>query len=175
MVFFPLIHVKMPTVVSLLTFMSGKIFRLNLVEFIKSFVTSGPDKKCWFAVSLSTKVFKLLSHRPRHILEMELSSLMSSSEVAFKQYRLQSLPSRPVTSLRHADIDGRHYIVSIAERCLFDVIISPTAMLLRSRLIRVYTVSKRKRQNPYKIRLMNTHAVLASVFFRQILAFLFQI
>ena len=43
MLFFLLIHVKMPTIVGILTFMSGENFRLNLVEHEKSFITSGPE------------------------------------------------------------------------------------------------------------------------------------
>ena len=42
MLFFPLIHVKMPTIVGILTFMSGENFMLNGVEHEKSFITSGP-------------------------------------------------------------------------------------------------------------------------------------
>ena len=41
MLFFPLIHVKMPTIVGILTSMSGKNFMLNRVEHEKSFITSG--------------------------------------------------------------------------------------------------------------------------------------
>ena len=41
--FFPHIHVKMPTIVGILTFMSRKNFILSLVEHEKSFITSGPD------------------------------------------------------------------------------------------------------------------------------------
>ena len=40
MLFFPLINVKMPTIVGILTFMSGKNFMLSLVEHEKSFITS---------------------------------------------------------------------------------------------------------------------------------------
>ena len=42
MLFFPLINVKMPTIVGILTFMSGKKFHAQLVEHEKSFITSGP-------------------------------------------------------------------------------------------------------------------------------------
>ena len=42
MLFFPLIHVKMPTIVGILTFMSGENFLLSCVEHEKSFITSGP-------------------------------------------------------------------------------------------------------------------------------------
>ena len=42
MLFFPLINVKMPTVLGILTFMSRKNFMLNCVEHQKSFLTSGP-------------------------------------------------------------------------------------------------------------------------------------
>ena len=42
MLFFPLINVKMPTIVGILTFMSRKIFILSSVEHEKSFITSGP-------------------------------------------------------------------------------------------------------------------------------------
>ena len=48
MLFFPLINVKMPTIVGILTFMSWKIFMLSLVEHEKSFITSesGLDLYC---------------------------------------------------------------------------------------------------------------------------------
>ena len=42
MLFFPLINVKMPTIVGILTFMSRKNFMLSSVENEKSFITSGP-------------------------------------------------------------------------------------------------------------------------------------
>ena len=42
MLFFPLINVKMPTIVGILTFMSRKKFMLSWVEHEKSFITSGP-------------------------------------------------------------------------------------------------------------------------------------
>ena len=42
MLFFPLINVKMPTIVCILTFMSRKNFMLNRVQHEKSFITSGP-------------------------------------------------------------------------------------------------------------------------------------
>ena len=42
MLFFPLINVKMPTIVGILTFMSRKNFMLSRVEHEKSFITSGP-------------------------------------------------------------------------------------------------------------------------------------
>ena len=42
MLFFPLINAKMPTIVGILTFMSGKNFMLNGVEHEKSFITLGP-------------------------------------------------------------------------------------------------------------------------------------
>ena len=42
MLFFPLRHIKMPTIVGILTFMSRKNFMLNCVEHEKSFITSGP-------------------------------------------------------------------------------------------------------------------------------------
>ena len=42
MIFLPLINVKMPTVVGILTFMSRKKIMLSLVEREKSFITSGP-------------------------------------------------------------------------------------------------------------------------------------
>ena len=42
MLFFPLIYVKMPTIVGILTSMSGENFMLNWVEHEKSFITSGP-------------------------------------------------------------------------------------------------------------------------------------
>ena len=43
MLFFSLIHVKMPTIVGILTYMSGENFMLNRVEHEKSLITSGPD------------------------------------------------------------------------------------------------------------------------------------
>ena len=43
MLFFPLINVKMPTIVGILTFMNRKNFMLNSVEHEKSFITSWPD------------------------------------------------------------------------------------------------------------------------------------
>ena len=43
MLFFPLINVKMPTTVGILTFMSRKNYMRSLVEHAKSFITSGPD------------------------------------------------------------------------------------------------------------------------------------
>ena len=39
---FPLINIKMPTVVGILTFMSRKKFMLSSVEHEKSFIISGP-------------------------------------------------------------------------------------------------------------------------------------
>ena len=42
--FFPLINVKMPTIVGILTFMSRKNFILSLVEHGKSFITSRPAR-----------------------------------------------------------------------------------------------------------------------------------
>ena len=44
MLFFPLIHVKMPTIVGILTSMSGENFMLNGVEHEKSFITSGQGR-----------------------------------------------------------------------------------------------------------------------------------
>ena len=43
MLFSPLINVKMPTIVGILTFMSKKNFVLSWVEHEKSFITSGPE------------------------------------------------------------------------------------------------------------------------------------
>ena len=43
MLYFPLINVKMPTIVGILTLMSRKNFMLSCVEHEKSFITSGPD------------------------------------------------------------------------------------------------------------------------------------
>ena len=43
MLFFPLINVKMPTIVGILTFMSMKNSMLSWVEHEKSFITSGSD------------------------------------------------------------------------------------------------------------------------------------
>ena len=42
MLFFPLINVKMPTIVGILTFMSRKKFMLSSVEHEKRLMTSGP-------------------------------------------------------------------------------------------------------------------------------------
>ena len=42
---FPLINVKMPTIVGIITFMSRKNFMLSLVKHEKSFKTSGPGMK----------------------------------------------------------------------------------------------------------------------------------
>ena len=42
MLFFPLINVKMPTIVGILTFMSRKTYMPSLVEHEKSFMTSSP-------------------------------------------------------------------------------------------------------------------------------------
>ena len=42
MLFFPLINVKMPTIVGILTFIGRKNFMLSRVEHEKSFITSGP-------------------------------------------------------------------------------------------------------------------------------------
>ena len=42
MLFFPVLNVKMPTIVGILTFMSMKNFMLNSIEHEKSFITSGP-------------------------------------------------------------------------------------------------------------------------------------
>ena len=42
MLFFPLISVKMPTIVGILTFMRWKNFTLRWVEHEKSFINSGP-------------------------------------------------------------------------------------------------------------------------------------
>ena len=44
MLFFPLINVKMPTIVGILTFMSRKNFMLSQVGHEKSLITSGPDQ-----------------------------------------------------------------------------------------------------------------------------------
>ena len=51
MLFFPLINVKMPTIVGILTFMSRKILCSVELSMKKSFITSGPGlaldkKKC---------------------------------------------------------------------------------------------------------------------------------
>ena len=56
MLFFPLISVKMPTTVGILTFMSRKNFMLSSVEHEKSFTTSGPgrlshNELCYYAYS----------------------------------------------------------------------------------------------------------------------------
>ena len=44
MLFFPLINVKMPTIVGILTFMSRKNFILSRVEHEKTLITSGPGR-----------------------------------------------------------------------------------------------------------------------------------
>ena len=49
MLFFPLINVKMPTIVGILTFVSRKNFMLSWVEHEKSFITSGPDQSSLYA------------------------------------------------------------------------------------------------------------------------------
>ena len=55
MLFFLLIDVKMPTIVGILTFMSRKTFMLNLVEHEKSLITSEPDcREPWFISMSST-------------------------------------------------------------------------------------------------------------------------
>ena len=59
MLFFPLINVKMPTIVGIFTFMSRKIFMLNSVEHEKSFITSGPgwtNRK--ISLEMSSKLVK---------------------------------------------------------------------------------------------------------------------
>ena len=54
--FFPLINVKMPTIVGILTFMSEKSFNLSSVEHEKSFITSGPVYAL-FVKKVSCKVY----------------------------------------------------------------------------------------------------------------------
>ena len=44
MLFFTLINDKMPTIVGILTFMSGKISMSTELSMKKSFITSGPDR-----------------------------------------------------------------------------------------------------------------------------------
>ena len=74
MLFFPLIHVKMPTIVGILTFMSGENFMLNWVEHEKSFITSGTGlvgkhsssplsvvPSCMGAAESETSIFMALS------------------------------------------------------------------------------------------------------------------
>ena len=43
-----LINVKMPTIVGILTFKSRINFVLSLVEYVKSFITSGPELCIFF-------------------------------------------------------------------------------------------------------------------------------
>ena len=43
--FFPLINVKMPTIVGILTFINMKNFMLSRVEHEKSFITSGQEHR----------------------------------------------------------------------------------------------------------------------------------
>ena len=45
MIFFPLIHVKMPTIVGILTYLSGENYMLNWDEHEKGFITSGPGQR----------------------------------------------------------------------------------------------------------------------------------
>ena len=58
MLFFPLIYVKMPTIVGILTFMSGENFMLNWVEHEKSFITSGPVLFSAFVVLTAKSEYK---------------------------------------------------------------------------------------------------------------------
>ena len=52
MLFFPLINVKVPTVVGILTFMSRKNFMLSLLEHEKSFITSRPGFRFYRFLSI---------------------------------------------------------------------------------------------------------------------------
>ena len=58
MLFFPLIHVKMPTIVGILTFTSGENFMLNLVEHEKKLYNLGP----WYALRLMHVSNLMLEH-----------------------------------------------------------------------------------------------------------------
>ena len=58
MLFFPLIHVKMPTIVGILTYMSGEKFMLNSVEQELSFITSGPASFESVPIHLNTAPFQ---------------------------------------------------------------------------------------------------------------------
>ena len=62
-VFIMLIHVKMPTIVGILTFMSRINFVLSWVECEKSFITSGPDV-CSFSSCVFTAL--LMKRQGRH-------------------------------------------------------------------------------------------------------------
>ena len=53
MLFFLLINVIMPTIVGILTFISGENFMLNCVEHEKSFITSGPDFHAYVFIYVS--------------------------------------------------------------------------------------------------------------------------
>ena len=55
MLFFPLINVKMQTIVGILIFMSRKNFMLSPVEHEKSFITAGPDLDYYDRGIISTK------------------------------------------------------------------------------------------------------------------------
>ena len=58
MLFFPLIDVKMPTIVGILTFMRGENFMLNGVEHEKSFITSGPGCLYFICKKMATNKSK---------------------------------------------------------------------------------------------------------------------
>ena len=70
MLFFPLINVKMPTIVGILTFMSRKNFMLSRVEHEKTFINSGPgfqttiNCKTSYTVQVSKKPANAAMHGP---------------------------------------------------------------------------------------------------------------
>ena len=58
MLFYPLINVKMSTIVGILTLMIRKSFMLSSVEHEKSFINSGPDNSdSTLFVNVSSLVF----------------------------------------------------------------------------------------------------------------------
>ena len=62
MLFFPLINVKMPTIVGILTFMSRKKFMLSSVVELsmkKHFMTSGPGKLTGEAILVLLPLFAI--------------------------------------------------------------------------------------------------------------------
>ena len=74
MLFSPLIHVKMPTIVGILTFMSGENFMLNSVEHEKSFIISGPGLLAILSPEwLPTLLFVLFYNLIRKRIEIDFS------------------------------------------------------------------------------------------------------
>ena len=72
MLFFPLINLKMPTIVGILSFMSGKNFVLSWVEHEKSFITLGPG--------ISSKKISF-SHRQWHDRAVKLQETQDVSYI----------------------------------------------------------------------------------------------